>query len=365
MPTPPHHQLPPHSPRPLQPKKKQPTMAEVAKVAGVSVMTVSYAYNHPDRVAAHTRERVLQAAETIGYKRPHPTASALRRGAPLQIGIVLGEHLTYAFDDPVASAFLAGVASECVARGMGMTMIPVTGEEGPKDSARALSMDVAGYIVWATSDDNPLLGALEEAGRPVVVSGGPTREGWGLVRLDDVAAAREVARLALQGRQNPAIIALPEAQHRTQSLQYGPDPEGTTFEVHRRRLRGYRTAVEEAGLDWSDVPVLFLARNDGDEARAGVEKLLLHHPATDALICMSDQIALGALPSIRASGRAVPGAITVTGWDDGPVAKREGLTTVRQSLRDQGVLCARMLFDDHLTTLDAACTVIARSTTGG
>src|SRR5699024_7833039 len=129
------------------------------------------------------------------------------------------------------------------------------------------------------------------------------------------------------------------------------------------RLRGYRAAVEEAGLNWSDVPVLFLARNDGDEARDGVEKLLLHYPATDAVICMSDQIALGALAPIRASGRAVPGAITVTGWDDGPVAKHAGLSTVRQSLRDQGVLCARMLFDDRLTTMEAPCAVIARSTT--
>lgn len=367
MPTPQDQPTPQPQPLPRRPRRKHPTMADVAEAAGVSVMTVSYAYNHPDRVATHTRERVLATADEIGYRRPHPTASALRRGAPLQIGIVLGEHLTYAFDDPVASVFLSGVASECVTRGMGMTMIPVTGEEGPKDSARILSMDVAGYIVWATSDDNPLLGALEETGQPVVVSGGPAREGWGLVHLDDTAAAREIARLALRGRQHPAIIALPEAQHRMSALRYGPDPQVTTFEVHRRRLAGYRAAVEEAGLNWADVPVLFLGRNDGEEAREGVDKLLLHHPATDALLCMSDQIALGALPVIRASGRAVPGAITVTGWDDGPAAEREGLTTVRQSLRDQGVLCARMLFDDHLgdqlTVLEAACSVIARSTT--
>ena len=352
------------SPELPRPRRKQPTMADVAKAAGVSVMTVSYSFNHPDRVATHTRERVLQTADGIGYRRPHPTATALRRGAPLQIGVVLGEHLTYAFDDPVASAFLSGVASECVARGMGMTMIPVTGEEGPKDSARILSMDVAGYIVWATSDDNPLLQALEETGRPVVVSGGPTHKNWGLVHLDDYSVAREVAALAVRGRQHPAIISLPEAQHRLQTLQYGPEPVTTTFEVHRRRLAGYRAAVEEAGLDWSEVPVLFLSRNDEVEAKEAVDKLLLKHPATDALICMSDRIALAALSPIRASGRAIPEAISLTGWDDGTEAEREGLTTVRQSLRDQGVLCARMLFDTELNTYQAPCSVEVRSTTG-
>ncbi len=343
--------------------KKQPTMAVVAEAAGVSVMTVSYSFNHPDRVAQSTREKVLATAEGLGYKRPNPTASALRSGAPAQIGIVLGEHLTYAFDDPPASAFLSGVASECVARGMGMTMIPVTGEEGPKDSARILSVDVAGYIVWATSDDNLMLEALEQTGRPVVVNGGPTRQGWGLVDLDDTAAAREVAGRALFGRQNPAIISLPEAQHRKQTIQYGPDIEQVTFEVHRKRLRGYQAAVEEAGLNWAEVPVMFLSRNDENEAEAGVEKLLLQHPAIDALICMSDQVALAALAVIRASGRAVPAAISVTGWDDGPRAEREGLTTVRQSLRDQGVLCAKMLFDATLTHHRAPCTVIPRATT--
>lgn len=352
-------------PEPPKPRKKHPTMADVAKAAGVSVMTVSYSFNHPDRVATHTRERVLQTADELGYKRPHPTATALRRGAPLQIGVVLGEHLTYAFDDPVASAFLSGVASECVSRGMGMTMIPVTGAEGPEDSARILSMDVAGYIVWATSDDNPLLRALEETGRPVVISGGPTHEHWGLVHLDDYSAAREIAALAIRGRQHPAIISLPEAQHRLQTLKYGPEAANTTFEVHRRRLAGYRAAVEEAGLNWSEVPVLFLSRNDEVEAQVGVDKLLLRHPATDALICMSDRIALAALPAIRASGRAIPEAISLTGWDDGPEAEREGLSTVRQSLRDQGVLCARMLFDEELSTYLAPCSVQARTTTGG
>lgn len=355
-------QQPPVAPKP---RHKQPTTADVAKAAGVSVMTVSYSFNHPDRVATHTRERVLQVAAELGYKRPHPTATALRRGAPLQIGVVLGEHLSYAFDDPAASAFLAGVASECVARGMGMTMIPVTGEEGMQDSARILSMDVAGYIVWATSDDNPLLRALEETGRPVVVNGGPTHEHWGLVHVDDFSAAREIATLAIRGRQHPAIIALPETQHRRHTLQYGPDPATTTFEVHRRRLAGYRAAVEEAGLNWAEVPVVFLSRNDEAEAQASVAKLLLKHPATDALICMGDRIALAALPSIRTSGRAIPETISLTGWDDGPRAEQAGLTTVRQSLRDQGMLCARMLFNDQLSTHQAPCSVAARASTGG
>jgi DNA-binding LacI/PurR family transcriptional regulator len=57
---------------------------------------------------------------------------------------------------------------------------------------------------------------------------------------------------------------------------------------------------------------------------------------------MSDELALGALSAAARSGRAVPGAVAITGWDDSDAAARAGLTTLRQSLRDQGKRCARI-----------------------
>ena len=75
-------------------------MPDVAREAGVSVMTVSYTFSRPGRVAEATRQRVLEAAARLGYSGPHPGARSLRRGRTGTVGVVLGEHLTYAFEDP-------------------------------------------------------------------------------------------------------------------------------------------------------------------------------------------------------------------------------------------------------------------------
>src|SRR4051795_8049346 len=106
------------------------TLAQVAELAGVSVMTASYTYNKPARVSDRARAKVLAAAASLGYAGPDPRARSLRRGSTGTIGVVLGEHLTYAFDDPQAVTFLAGVADVCADHGYGMTILPITGEAG-------------------------------------------------------------------------------------------------------------------------------------------------------------------------------------------------------------------------------------------
>src|SRR3954466_7469333 len=122
------------------------TMPDVAREAGVSAMTVSYTFNRPERVAAATRQRVLAAAERLGYPGPHPGARSLRRGRTGTLGVVLGEHLTYAFDDPQATRFLSGVAQVCADHGMALTLVPVTG--GPSDVDRVTEAAVDGFVVW-------------------------------------------------------------------------------------------------------------------------------------------------------------------------------------------------------------------------
>jgi DNA-binding LacI/PurR family transcriptional regulator len=89
---------------------KRVTLAQVAELAGVSVMTASYTYNRPSRVSGEARVRVLAAAAQLGYAGPDPSARSLRRGSTRTLGVVLGEHLSYAFEDPQAVSFLAGIA---------------------------------------------------------------------------------------------------------------------------------------------------------------------------------------------------------------------------------------------------------------
>src|SRR5215207_2349349 len=109
------------------------TLSQVAEAAGVSVMTASYTYNQPGRVSAESRRLVLEAAAHLGYAGPDPSARSLRRGSTNAVGVVLGEHLSYAFDDPGAVSFLAGVADVCAGEGAGMLIVPITGADDDVD----------------------------------------------------------------------------------------------------------------------------------------------------------------------------------------------------------------------------------------
>src|SRR4029453_2170422 len=132
---------------------KRVTLAQVAELAGVSVMTASYTYNQPSRVSDHARSKVLAAAAQLGDAGPDPSARSLRRGSTHTLGVVLGEHLSYAFDDPGAVSFLAGIAEVCADRGYGMTILPITG--AADDVPRITDAAGGGFSIWTPSDDTP------------------------------------------------------------------------------------------------------------------------------------------------------------------------------------------------------------------
>lgn len=337
------------------------TLAQVAERAGVSVMTASYAYNRPSRVSDQARSRVLAAAAELGYAGPDPSARSLRRGRTATLGVVLGEHLSYAFDDPQAVSFLAGVAEVCADDGYGMTILPITG--GADDVPRITSAAVDGFIVWTTSDDDPVLAAVQRTKRPAVVHGGPAVAGLDLVTIDNRAAARAVGAVAFAGAARPAIVCQPLSRERLSLIRRGLGPAEASFPVTRHRLEGYQQAADDLGLAWGDVVVAVCGRNDTAEAEQIAGTLLTSAEPPDAVAAMSDQQAAGVVRAARATGRTVPDDLAVTGWDDAPVAAQLGLTTVAQSLREQGAACARAALGQEPTSHVESWSLVRRGST--
>lgn len=306
-------------------------MRQVATEAGVAVMTVSYTYTRPERVAAATRARVLAVAARLGYRGPDPVARSLRSGSTGNLGVVLGEHLTYAFEDPQAARFLAGVSRVCVQHRLGLVLIPTTGE--PDDVDRVQEAAVDGFVLWTTVDDDPVLDVVAATGRPAAIQGGPARPGVHLVAADDRSAARAIAEHLLADAQAPLVLSHPLDRQRWAGLLWGP-PTDVPFPVTRTRLAGYQDAVEGAGRRWADVPVAVVARHNRDSGREAVMSALDDvHP--DAVIAMSDELAAGALDALGPSAQ-------VSGWDDSELASTLRFPSVRQSLFDQGITCARI-----------------------
>jgi DNA-binding LacI/PurR family transcriptional regulator len=304
-------------------------MADVARAAGVSVMTVSYAYSRPDRVSEASAAKVRAAAAELGYPGPHPGARSLRRGRAGSLGVVLGEPLAYAFEDPQAARFLAGVAEVCAAAAVGLTLVPITGEDADVD--RVADAVVDGFVVWTTADDDPVVDAVAATGLPAVVHGGP-HSSLPVVTIDNRAAAATVGRVAFAGARVPAVLSFPLDRRRSRAVLDDPDPAVATFPITRERLQGYRDAT--------DVPlrVAVCSRNSAAEGEALVAQLLSGDDPPDAIAAMSDELALGALRAAAAAGRT----LAISGWDDTPAAAPAGLTTVWQSLQEQGAECARI-----------------------
>ena len=340
---------------------KRVTLAQVAERAGVSVMTASYTYSRPDRVSSQARARVLAAATQLGYAGPDPRARSLRRGSTLTLGVVLGEHLSYAFDDPGAVSFLAGVAEVCADRGYGMTILPITGAED--DVARVTDAAVDGFIVWTTSDDDPVLAAIRATKRPAVIHSGPSREGLHLVSIDHRSAARSIGTLAFAGARRPAVVSLPLTRDRVSRIARGVDIAEVTFPVTRDRLTGYREAADHMGIAWEDVLVAVCGRNDVEEAERLATQLLTSDDRPDAIAAMSDQQAVGVVRAARAAACPIPDALALTGWDDVPAAAELGLTTVAQSLREQGKACAYAALGEDPGDFAEAWSVVRRSST--
>jgi DNA-binding LacI/PurR family transcriptional regulator len=315
-------------------------MADVARAAGVSVMTVSYSYSRPERVSPAAAARVRAAADELGYPGPHPGARSLRRGRAGSLGVVLSERLTYAFDDPQAGRFLSGVAEVCAARAVGLTLVPTTGRDD--DVARIADAAVDAFVIWTTTEDDPVLDAVTATGLPAVIHAGPERPGLPVVGIDDRAAAAAIGRLAFAGARRPAVLGFPLDRERRRQLRRGGVPDGVAFPVTRRRWAGFADAWEELGGAPDDLQVAVCPHNSAADGEALAAELLAGDAPPDAIAAMSDELALGALRAAEHAGVAVPDALAVTGWDDSDAAAPAGLTTIAQSLRDQGMRCAEL-----------------------
>ena len=321
-------------------RRGRPTLRQVAEAAGVSAMTASYVYSQPERVAVATAAKVRAAAERLGYPGPHPGARSLRRGRAGSLGVVMSERLTYAFDDPQAARLLAGVADVCADEGTGLTLVPTTGADS--DVQRVAEAVVDGFIVWTTSEDDPVLEAVVASRLPAVIQAGPGRPGLPVVGIDDRAAGVAIGELAFAGATRPVVLSFPANRDRVRMLVSGAPGPAVTYAVSRHRWEGLLDAWRQAGGDPGELRVAVCQANATGLGEEFAAELLSGGDPPDAIAAMSDELALGALRAANQAGLAVPGDVAITGWDDADAAAPAGLTTLRQSLRDQGRRCARI-----------------------
>src|ERR687894_2320939 len=151
--------------------RRRVTLARVAEELGVSAMTVSNAYNRPDRLSGTLRERIFETATRLGYNGPDPVGRSLRRQRTDVIGVLYSNPLSYAFDDPAAVSFLRGLSSVTEEADLGLLLVPAagSGESRERDPRAAAQAAVDGFVIYSMSDQEPLVVAAFDRRFPAVV----------------------------------------------------------------------------------------------------------------------------------------------------------------------------------------------------
>lgn len=308
-----------------RPPATLPTLETVAARAGVSRQTVSNALHRPDRLAAATRDKVLQAVRETGY-RPSLAARQLATRRAQAIA-VRADRPQDGISGMVLDIFFHGLAE---AGQRSDHRVVLYAEQPDEATELALVEDLLGsgaadaLVLTATNQHDGRPARLIEAGLTFCAFGRP----WGQdepphdwVDVDGASGTGQaVAHLLARGRRRVAFLGW-------------PDDAATG----RDRRRGWAEAMTAAGLGGDLVEAA--CENDSARARACTDALLGRDEAVDAVVCASDTLALGAHRAAAAAGRDV----LVVGFDATPVAAALGLASVAQPITEAAHTCLDLL----------------------
>lgn len=305
-----------------------PSVKEVAKLAGVSLGTVSNVLNRPEVVAEPTRRRVLDAISELGFVR-NESARQLRAGRSRAVGLVVLD---------VANPFFTDVArgAESVAEANGfVVMLSNSGEDARRERRHLdhlVEQRVQGVLITPVQSDSGRLEELAARGIPaVLVDRGAGRRNCCSVAVDDVLGGQ------LAGTH------LIERGHRRIAFVGGP----LSIDQVAERHRGVTAAVSAAGGEVQLFGTATLTVSEGRLAGAQLAELPAAERPT-AVFCANDLLALGVLQEIVGHGLRVPQDLAIVGYDDIEFAAAAAvpLSSVRQPREELGRTAMELLLDE-------------------
>lgn len=307
--------------------KRQLRILDVAKVAGVSPMTVSRALSRPELVAESTRIRVEEAVKSIGYL-PNRLAGALssRRS---NVACLIVPNL----DNPIAASTVHGAASVLEPRGIYLMI----GEYGSsidreKELIRAfVAYRPCGLLLQSTVHADGVKEIIDSVGLPVVETGNLIKDPLdGIVSFSNYRAAKAMTEYLVSRYKTVAYIGFSSIDN----------------DRMRDRKRGYLSVVrrDRGAVDPDCVVEVAVGESTGGELLAG---MLARRPDIDAVFFAANVLAVDALVECYRSGHAVPGRVAIAGFDDSGLSEKlpPGLTTIRIPREEIGRLSAAWLLE--------------------
>lgn len=332
---------------------EKPTIADVARAAGVSKGLVSFALNDRPGVAPSTKRRILAVADELGFRRSVQGRSLSTRLA-YSVGLVIARDADLVAADPFYPSFMAGAERALVAAGRTLTLSVLGPDRDEAAHYRALVADrrVDGVLIGDLRPDDPRLDLLAELGLPAVTLGRTGDPRFPAVTVDDAEGVVATVRHLLdRGHRRIAMVAGPR------DLVHGA-----------RRADALRAALAAAGLE----PVAVVETDFTPLAAAHATRgMLAADSLPTAIVYGNDVAAAAGISVIRAHGLDVPGDIAVCGFDDAEIARWTvpSLTTVTTDPARWGAAAASALLDllagEHVEDRDLEpARLVVRDSTG-
>jgi LacI family transcriptional regulator len=331
------------------PGRRRPTVTDVARTAGVSVATAGRVLGCYGNVSPELRTQVQTAADELGYS-PNVVARSMRSGSTGSIGFIGAD---------IANPFFAGaMRGLCdVAREERYEAILVNSDDSLDVERSAvqvfLAKQIEGIIVSPTSvTDVAHLKLAQDQGVPVVLLDrhSPVLDADSVVVDNEAAARQAVTHLLERGHRDIGLLALTDPAEGPEFRQHRATGR---LEVHGPvrpsvdRIRGYVSALQDAGLPVRDELLAWTPGFDAAHAAGQADRLLgLPTPPT-ALFAADNQTTQAAYTAVRRAGRRIPDDVSLVGFDDldWTALVDPPITVVAQSPIDMGRITARMLFD--------------------
>jgi LacI family transcriptional regulator len=308
------------------------TISEVARLAQVSVGTVSNVLNNPTAVAPATRTRVLEAIDQTGFVRSK-AAHQLRVGKSLTVGIVVLDIVNPFFAEMVRGA-------EHVLRDKGYVLMVCSSDESTELERQYLRVleehRVDGLLITPAEGDLAQLSVLAQRGIPTVL-------------LDCHGEANSLCSATVDDVRGGELAAshLFGLGHKTIAFVNGPTSIRQCADRREGARKALRRARRRSEATLGEITVSALAVDHGERAVAAI---LAATPRPTAVMCANDLLALGVLRGLAEIGISVPDEIAVVGYDDVTFASMlsPALTSVRQPKYELGATAAQLLLEEAL-----------------
>jgi DNA-binding LacI/PurR family transcriptional regulator len=312
-------------------RKSVRTIADIAKLAGVSKSTVSRALNDSPLIGEETKAKVRALAREHNFQINVPARRLSMRQSRTIAFVTHAYHKDFSVADLFGLEIMGGISSGLASREYDMLVIHVD----PNDTKWAHQYyetgRVDGFILMTSSRKQTHVKVLLEIGAPFIIWGIPQpKQKYCSVTGDNLTGGRlATEHLIGLGRQHIGFIG-------------GPSYE---LEV-QQRLAGYEDALNEAGREIDQILIEYgdFSNTSGADA---MNRLLKKAPEVDAVFVNSDLMAIAAMDAIREEGRRVPEDIAIVGYDDLSIAEHSNppLTTIRQNIPLAGKLLAQNLIE--------------------